>query len=254
MPNHIITFNVKGMNACFTDPVTKAGGEQYSYPVPTYAALRGIADNIYYKPTFRWHIRRVRVLNKIQYETKAVKFLRITDKIVLGEKPNAEGKQADLGFITLLRDVSYNVEAEMVWDTSHPELASDRDFRKHMAIAERSVKAGGRRVIYFGKREGNCYGEVTPCVFEEGEGYYDNIDAMPLGVMVHGITYKSENPDNATATRLWSPIMRNGVIEFPWPSDCPINIKLHDKDKQQKVYTLGIDLKSCEEEERESWL
>ena len=72
MPNHIITFNVKGLNACFTDPVTKAGGEQYSYPVPTYAALRGIADNIYYKPTFRWHIRRVRILIKIQYESNAV--------------------------------------------------------------------------------------------------------------------------------------------------------------------------------------
>jgi CRISPR-associated protein Cas5d len=37
-----VEFKVYGKYALFTDPVTKIGGEKYSYQIPTYQALKGI--------------------------------------------------------------------------------------------------------------------------------------------------------------------------------------------------------------------
>lgn len=44
-------YKVKGEYALFTDPVTKGGGEKFTYQVPTYQALKGITEAIYWKPT-----------------------------------------------------------------------------------------------------------------------------------------------------------------------------------------------------------
>ncbi len=45
--NSTITFRVWGRQALFTDPVTKIGGEKFSYQVPTYEAVKGILKSIY---------------------------------------------------------------------------------------------------------------------------------------------------------------------------------------------------------------
>ena len=47
--NSTISFRVWGRQALFTDPVTKIGGEKFSYQVPTYEALKGIARSISHK-------------------------------------------------------------------------------------------------------------------------------------------------------------------------------------------------------------
>ena len=69
-PDTTVSFLVYGQYALFTDPVTKTGGERHTYPVPTYESLRGILDNCYWKPTIRWIIDRVRILNPIKKERK----------------------------------------------------------------------------------------------------------------------------------------------------------------------------------------
>lgn len=46
-----IQFKVYGRMALFTDPITKLGGEKSSYPIPTYQAMKGIVESIYWKPT-----------------------------------------------------------------------------------------------------------------------------------------------------------------------------------------------------------
>ena len=51
--------------ALFTDPITRMGGEKSSYAVPTYQALKGIVESIYWKPTILWYIDEMRVLNLI---------------------------------------------------------------------------------------------------------------------------------------------------------------------------------------------
>ena len=49
-PN-IVTFEVFGDYALFSDPVMRVGGEKASYQIPTYEALKGILHSIYWKPT-----------------------------------------------------------------------------------------------------------------------------------------------------------------------------------------------------------
>ena len=61
-----IEFKVYGRRAMFSDPITKSGGEKLSYQIPTYQALKGIVESIYWKPTLIWYIDRVRVMKPIQ--------------------------------------------------------------------------------------------------------------------------------------------------------------------------------------------
>ena len=69
--NHKISFRVWGRQALFTDPVTKIGGEKFSYQVPTYEAIKGIVKSIYWKPTLIWHIDRIRVMKPIHTQSKS---------------------------------------------------------------------------------------------------------------------------------------------------------------------------------------
>ena len=53
-----VEFCVYGKSALFSDVLTRVGGEKYSYPIPTYEALKGILQSIYWKPTLIWYIDR----------------------------------------------------------------------------------------------------------------------------------------------------------------------------------------------------
>ncbi|MFR4352772.1 MAG: type I-C CRISPR-associated protein Cas5c [Roseburia sp.] len=205
-----ITYKVYGRNALFTDPLTKTGGEKMSYQVPTYQALKGITEAVYWKPTLVWVIDACRIVKRIQTESK-------------GMRPIKYQGGNDLASYTYLRDVEYQVKAHFVWNENRTELAGDRNEDKHYQIAKRMLERGGRRDIFLGVRE--CQGYVEPCEFMEGEGAYDDMD-LSFGMMVHGITY----PDEAVrdeerghmTTRLWNATMRKGVIYFPTPEECEI--------------------------------
>ena len=60
--DNAIEFRLWGRRALFSDPITRVGGEKYTYPVPTYQALKGVVESIYWKPTIVWHIDKVRVM------------------------------------------------------------------------------------------------------------------------------------------------------------------------------------------------
>ena len=216
-PN-IIEYEVSGRYALFTDPVSKIGGEKFSYQIPTYQALIGITEAIYWKPTFRWVIDKVRVMNPIRTEVKGTRPIRYTDSTPV------------LSAYTYLRQVKYQVQAHFEWDLAATDYEKDRNENKHWEIAKRSVELGGRRDVFLGTRE--CQGYVEPCSFGEGKGYYDQYVEIPFGLMVHGITYPNEAFNEQTkgkiSTRLWAPVMKNGVIEFIRPEECPIIRPLRD--------------------------
>jgi len=200
-----IEFKVHGRYALFSDPVTRVGGEKFSYQVPTYQALIGIAESIYWKPTFIWFIDAVRVIKKIQTESKGVKPIKMSGG-------------NDLSYYTYLRDVEYQVLAHFEWNKHYPELAADRDENKHHNIAKRCVKKGGRRDIFLGTRE--CQGYVEPCTFGSDAGFYDNYGELGFGTMFHGFDYPNETGKNELGKRLWREAkMKDGVIEFPCPTD-----------------------------------
>lgn len=200
-----ISFEVYGDYALFTDPLTKLGGEKLSYQIPTYQALKGIVESIYWKPTLTMVVDKVRVMNAIRMESRGV-------------RPIEYGGGNTLANYTYLRNVRYQVVCHFVFNEHRPDLAFDRNEHKHHNIFKRALLAGGRRDIFLGARE--CQAYVEPCEFGTGESFYDGYGEIHLGTMVHGINYPDETGRNEMEVRLWNPVMRNGVIEFIRPEQC----------------------------------
>ena len=215
-----VEFKITGRYALFSDPVTRVGGEKFTYQIPTYQALKGIAESVYWKPTFVWYIDAVRVMKKIQTESKGIKTLQSNG--IYPDKRNFKAKKepafTDLSYYTYLRDVEYQVLAHFEWNEHYPDLAVDRNENKHHNIAKRCVEKGGRRDIFLGTRE--CQGYVEPCAFGSGAGFYDNYGELGFGAMFHGFDYPNETGKNELGKRLWRDAkMIDGVIEFPHPND-----------------------------------
>jgi CRISPR-associated protein Cas5d len=203
-----VTFEVSGRYALFSDPVTRLGGEKFSYQIPTYQALKGILESVYWKPTFIWVIDGVRVMNPIRTQSQGIK-----------PRAYSDGKNS-LSIYTYLKDVRYQVKAHFKWNDNRPELKSDRNENKHFFITKRMIERGGRRDIFLGTRE--CQGYVEPCDYGNGDGEYDNYGELDFGLMVHGFDYPDETGINELRVRLWRPHMVNGYIEFYPPERCEI--------------------------------
>ena len=208
--DNIVEFQVTGDYALFSDPIMRVGGEKCTYQVPTYEALKGILHSVYWKPTIVWVIDAVRVMKPIQMETKGI-------------RPIKYSGGNDLSYYTYLKDCCYQVRAHFEWNENRPELTADRNENKHHEIAKKMIRKGGRRDIFLGARE--CQGYVEPCVFGEGASAYDDTEQLAFGLMYHGITYPDEAYSEETrgrmTARFWYPVMKNGVIHFLPPEDCP---------------------------------
>lgn len=200
-----ISFHVYGDYALFTNPLTKIGGEKATYQIPTYQALKGITESIYWKPSLVIVVDKVRIMKPIQMESKGV-------------RPIQYGGGNTLAYYTYLRDVSYQVSAHFEFNPHRPELAYDHDEHKHHNIMKRSLKRGGRRDIFLGTRE--CQAYVEPIEFGKGEGFYDEIGELHFGTMIHGLNYPDETGRDELEARLWEPIARKGVIDFIRPEEC----------------------------------
>ena len=222
-PN-IVEFQVSGDYGLFSDPIMRVGGEKCTYQIPTYDALKGILHSVYWKPTIIWRIDDVRVLNPIQTEVKGI-------------RPIKYSGGNDVSYYTYLKNCRYQVRAHFEWNENRPELASDRNENKHHEIAKRMIQKGGRRDIFLGARE--CQGYVEPCVFGEGPGAYDGTPELAFGLMYHGITYAdeawSEETKGKMTANFWYPIMRQGVIHFQRPEECP----LHKTLGEMKIKPFG---------------
>lgn len=210
--DNIVEFQVEGDYGLFSDPIMRVGGEKCTYQVPTYEALKGILHSVYWKPTLIWIIDAVRIMNPIQTEVKGI-------------RPIKYSGGNDLSYYTYLKKCRYQVRAHFEWNENRPELAQDRNENKHHEIAKKMIRKGGRRDVFLGARE--CQGYVEPCVFGEGTGAYDDTPELAFGLMYHGITYADEAYSGETAEKMtanfWYPVMKNGVIQFLRPEDCPLH-------------------------------
>lgn len=232
-PNSI-EYSVFGRYALFTDPLSKTGGEKCSYQIPTYQALKGITESIYWKPTITWVIDKCRIMKWIQTESKGIRPIKYSEN------------KNDLSFYTYLRDVEYRVKAHFEWNENRPDLAHDRNENKHFDIARRMLERGGRRDIFLGARE--CQGYVEPCPLDDGDGAYDKTN-LSFGIMVHGITYPDEavrdEEKGKMTVRLWNAQMEKGVIHFPRPEECTIRRIV--RDEKQKSFVPGENFSGLNE-------
>ncbi len=205
--DNIVEFKVTGKYALFTDPLTKIGGEKFSYQIPTYEGLKGILSSVYWKPTIVWIIDKVRVVKPIKTQTRSA-------------KPVKYSGGNDLSIYTYLSDVEYQVQAHFEWNSHREDLEKDRNKNKHYFIAKRMIERGGRRDVFLGARE--CQGYVEPCKFGEDAGKYDNYGELSFGLMFHGFDYPDEIGKNEFYARFWQPKMVDGVVKFIRPEECTI--------------------------------
>ena len=227
-----IEFKLTGKYALFTDPITKTGGEKFSYHVPTYEAIKGVLKSIYWKPTFIWYVDKVRVMKPLRTQAKGMKPI----------KYHAAGNE--LSIYTYLHDVEYQVKAHFEWNEYRPELEQDRNDGKHFNIAKRMLEKGGRQDIFLGVRD--CQGYVEPCKFGEEKGTYDDIEELGFGIMFHSFGYPDETGKNELEKRLWSAVMKKGVIEYPRPEECKT---VFVRQMTAKQFGLGKNVIAVGEEE-----
>lgn len=224
-----ISFRVYGKYGLFTDPLTKLGGEKSSYPVPTYQALKGIAESNYWKPTICYIIDEVRVINPIRMESKGIRPMKYNDL-----------SKNDLAYYSYLREPEYEVKVHFEFNKNRPDLRKDYNENKHYQILKRSLAKGGRRDIFLGARE--CQGYIEPCNFGEKAGAYDNQEIPQyFGTMIHGLDYPDETGIDELRVRLWQPKMEKGVIVFPRPEECQ-NIRSIRKMSAKNVALSEIQL------------
>ncbi len=207
---NIVTFNVWGKYALFTDPLTKVGGEKYSYQIPTYEALKGVLSSVYWKPTIVWFIDKVRVMKPIRTQTRSAKPVKYG------------GTGHDLSIYTYLADVEYQVQARFEWNYHREDLAHDRNENKHYFVAKRMIERGGRRDVFLGARE--CQAYVESCEFGEGDSFYDHYGELSFGMMFHGFNYPDELGKDELHARFWHSKMVDGVVEFIRPDECDPNL------------------------------
>ncbi len=146
-----IEFVVSGRYALFTDPLTRIGGEKFTYQIPTVQALKGICESIYWKPTFNWVIDSIRVINPIRTQPQGIRPI------------NYYAGGNTLSYYTYLVEPEYEVKAHFEWNMVRDDLQHDRNEGKHFSIAKRMLEKGGRRDVFLGTRE--CQGYVEPVEF-----------------------------------------------------------------------------------------
>lgn len=144
-----VSVKVWGDYACFSRPEFKV--ERVSYPIITPSAARGVLEAIYWKPEFRYQVRRIGVL-RLGSQTALLR--NELDRRQSGAPFFVEDARQQRSSL-ILKSVSYILEADI-----HPlphAYKSDNTtnpLEKHRACFERRLKNGQCfQTPYLGTRE-----------------------------------------------------------------------------------------------------
>ena len=197
-----VKLKVWGDYACFTRPEMKV--ERVSYDMMTPSAARGILEAIYWKPTIRWVVDRIHVLNPIRFENVR------RNEVGSVMSPRADSlfveEQRQQRAALVLRDVAYVIEAHFVFTGNE-----DNNPSKHKEMFERRTRKGQCfHHPYFGCREFPVCFELV----EEGSPVSQLSGEQDLGWMLHDIDFH-----NNMKARFFRAKMRDGVVEVP-PLQC----------------------------------
>lgn len=229
----ILEFEVYSKYALFTEPLSRLGDEKITSMFPTYSALKGVVDNIYRKPTIKWAIDEVRVMNPIRMASKGLNHRMSDNKI------NPVNH-------TYLYKPRYQVRAHFEFNIDRPDLKEDYIIAKHAAIAKRALKNGGRFPITLGTTE--CVANVEPCVFGEDVSYYDDVEIQTAGLMLHSIRYPDTEHETDVISYFWHPKMKKGIIKFIRQEECEIFLNNGSIENFTKKYELGKNMRSVDDE------
>lgn len=206
-----IKLRVWGERACFTRPEMKV--ERVSYDVPTPSAVRGILEAIYWKPSIRWQVDRIHVINPIRFENNRrnelgsklpPRAIRKAMKDGVSALQNLIEEDRQQRAALVLRDVEYVFEA-------HFEIVASEDANigKHLDMFNRRAKKGQCfHQPCFGCRE-------FPVNFEllENDNPISGLSGeKDLGFMLYDMDYSDKKNIKPMFFRAK---MKNGVVNIP---------------------------------------
>ncbi len=210
-----IQLEVWGKYACFTRPELKV--ERVSYDVMTPSAARGVLESIFWHPGLRWYIRKIYVLNPIQF-TSIVRN-EVKSKVPDMEIPKSS-KQPPI-FLDVdadrqqrsslvLRNVHYVIDAYFVMTDKATETDSTEKFNDMMR--KRARKGKCFQQPYLGLRE-------FPASFRLWDGK-DIKTAYPgevkdMGIMLYDLDYS--DPSNIKPL-FFRASLQNGILHVPTPN------------------------------------
>ena len=141
-----IVLRVRGDYALFTRPEMKV--ERVSYDVITPSAARGIIEAVYWKPSIRWVIDRLHVLNEIEFTN--IRRNEVSEKASMSEAKRRMGGSQEPFYISsndarqqraalVLKNVDYIIEAH--FELTERAGAEDTE-EKHYNMALRRFRKG----------------------------------------------------------------------------------------------------------------
>jgi len=213
-----IKFKVWGDYACFTRPELKV--ERVSYDILTPSAARGILEAIYWKPAIKWHIRRIHVLNPIEFtnirrnEVSEVISTNQALSAISGGKPlfieATENRHQRAAIV--LKNVAYIIEADF---TLTEDAGNEDTVEKHYNIILRRLRGGK----YFhhpclGTREFPASFEII----EEGDEIPKSMlsGEKDFGFMLHDIGYSisDDGKKQYVSPKYFRAKTMNGILDL----------------------------------------
>lgn len=205
----ILKIRARGPLACFTRPELKV--ERVSYPVMTPSAARGLVEAVLWKPAITWRIRRIRVLNEINFTSfrrNEVNSRAVSPSVAVIQRGGSVGTffadedRAQRNTVAL-RDVDYVVEV----DFALTERAGPQDnINKFVDMFQRRVERGQHfHQPYFGCRE--FIADIEPVTGQETAIR----ESRDLGLMLWDISFAPA----ANRAIFFDARLVDGVLEVP---------------------------------------
>lgn len=218
-----IRFRVWGDYACFTRPEFKV--ERVSYDVITPSAARGIIECVYWKPSIKWVIDKITVINPINFGNIKLNEVKQKAKQPKGDFSKLNGE--DFIMFTTIEDdnrvqrgMMYLKNPEYVID-AHFELTGIGDDSKTSDDCKKHYNIVLRRL-----REGQAFKQ--PCLgvrnfsaniklVEDDEIIESYLKGeKDLGFMLYDMEFKKDENGNITNSAdpiFYRPTMKDGVID-----------------------------------------
>jgi CRISPR-associated protein Cas5d len=172
VPHGRLKVKVWGEYACFSRPEFKV--ERVSYPVITPSAARGVLEAIFWKPEFRYELRRIGVLKPGSQTV----ILRNELEDRQGSKPYFVEDKRQQRSSLILKDVAYLLEADIVL-RPHAE----GPLPKYLEQFERRLQRGQcHHTPYLGTREFAAH-------FAPANGEKPPWLDLPIGTMLFDIAF-----------------------------------------------------------------
>ncbi|MFF2722128.1 type I-C CRISPR-associated protein Cas5c [Streptomyces sp. NPDC058011] len=209
-----LVVEVWGEAACFTRPELKT--ERVSYQVMTPSAARGVLEAIFWRPQFRYVVRKIEVLRPVTWlrvrrnEVKSVITAQDVKKLQTDRRHRYDvERDRDQRSTLALRDVRYRIHAQIVVS---PEALAGSE--KYPPVSEEKYREQLRRRVergacfsqpFLGCREFTAsFGKADP---RQRRVPFDE----ELGVMLHSIEYGPRGE----RYRWFRASVVDGVLEVP---------------------------------------